>query len=394
MNAAVTAIALALFAFASALSAQLPAYNVPDDPAFVFLNVSPKRIANPGTLPALGVALADGIDIDGRVNAGLAVSFLPSNLVRYTLMPEGYRNGRPVFWFYNTQVSIGTVRKSGDTASTDLAFGFRTILFGPEPYTDPGFRNSIAGVLDRCLTQAQGVDTSLVVVQRRTGVRPAPVRDTARPQRILPPNDGAPGTQDTVKMWPVRPNTLDREVALECGARGKSRVFRAWMKDHWNDATLAISAAAGTRFDKSAVSRRASLGSSLWLLGAVPLRRTRLRNDERERVNLGQIAAQLHYIATPGGTGGINDSYWDGGVRAMAGRSNVNAFAELTRNLKRSAARGDRRSWAAGVEYMIAESLWLSAGTGERYSELLDDDRDFVFLNLKWGIAREARLGR
>ena len=386
--------AAAILLLSSGLSAQLPSYNVPDDPAFVFLQVSPKRIANPGTLPALGVALAEGIDIDGRVNAGLAVSFLPSNLLRYTLRPEGYRNGRPVFWFYNTQVSIGTVRKSGDTASTDLAFGFRTILLGPEPYSDPAFRNSIAVLLDRCLIAAQGVDTSLVVVQRRTGVRAAPVRDTARPQRILRPSDGTAGAQDTVKMWPVRPNTLDREVALECGARGKSRTLRAWMKDHWNDATLAISAAAGTRFDKSAVRDRSSLGRSLWLLGAVPIRRTTLEDDRRQRVNIGQVAAQLHYTATPGETAGLDDSFWEGGIRAMAGRSNVNAFAELTHNLKKGEAREGKRAWATGVEYMIAESFWLSAGVGERYSELLDDDRDFVFLNLKWGIAREARLGR
>src|SRR5688572_29974395 len=176
MRAGATRIAITVFAVASPVMGQLPAYNVPDDPAFVFLNVSPKRIAHPGTLPALGVALAEGVDFDGRVNSGIAVSFLPSNLVRYSLLPEAYRKGRPVFWFYNTQVSIGTVRRSGDTASTDLAFGFRTILYGPEPYSDPTFRNSIAAVLDRCLTAAQGADTSLVVVQRRTGVRPAPVR--------------------------------------------------------------------------------------------------------------------------------------------------------------------------------------------------------------------------
>lgn len=130
--------------------AQLPSYNVPDDPAFVFLGVSPKRVASAGTLPALGLALADGIDLEGRVNAGLALSFLPSNLFRYNLTPEQYRNGRPAFWLYNTQVSIGTVRRSGDTASTDLAVGVRTILVGPEPYADPSFRDRIAAVLDRC----------------------------------------------------------------------------------------------------------------------------------------------------------------------------------------------------------------------------------------------------
>ena len=383
---------LAAFSFAGTSLAQLPSYNVPDDPAFVFLNVSPKKIANPGTLPALGIALAEGVDIDGRVSAGLAVSFLPSNLVRYTLAPESYRNGSLSFWFYNTQISVGTVRKSGDTAATDLAFGFRTILAGPEPYSSQEFRNSIARVLDRCLTAAQGVDTSLVVLEHRTGLRVAPVRDSTRPERILPPNDGVAGRQDTVRMWKARANALDREVAIECGDRGKSRAIKAWMKDHWNDATLAISAASGTRFGESAISRRASLGQSLWLHGALPLRWSRLRSGERERFNLGQIAAQLHYIRIPGGD--IDASAWEGGVRAMAGKSSVNGFAELTRNLKKSAAREEQRAWAAGVEYMIAESLWLSAGFGERYSRLIDRRRDFVFLNLKWGLARDARLGR
>ncbi len=391
---ALACLSLGALSLASAGAAQLPSYNVPDDPAFVFLSVSPKRVANPGTLPALGIALAEGVDIDGRVNAGLAVSFLPSNLVRYTLAPERYRNGRPAFWFYNTQISVGTIRKSGDTASTDLAFGFRTIFAGPEPYSDQSFRNQIARVLDRCLTSARGDDTTLIVLEHRIGVRVAPVRDSTRPERILPANDGTAGTQDTARMWKPRPNTLDRELALECGARGKSRELKAWMKDHWNDATLALSAAAGTRFDRSAIRRRASLGRSLWLHGALPIRLTRAKDDKPERVNLGQIAAQLHYIQIPGGVGGIDDREWEGGIRAMAGRANVNGFAELTRNLKRSGAREDRSSWAAGVEYMIAETLWLSAGVGERYSQLIDHNRDFVFLNLKWGIAREAQLGK
>jgi hypothetical protein len=286
------------------------------------------------------------------------------------------------------------VRKSGDTATTDLAFGFRTILAGPEPYSDQDFRNVIAGVLDRCLTAAQGVDTSLIVLDHRTGVRVAPVRDSTRPERILPPSDGTSGRQDTVRTWKARPNTVDREVAIECGDRGKARAIRAWMKDHWNDATVAISAAAGTRFDESAIDRRASLGSSLWLHGALPLRWIRVKGNKRERMNLGQVAAQLHYIRAPGGIGGIDDSSWEGGVRAMAGRSNVNGFAELTRNLGKSDARENRSSWAAGAEYMLAESLWLSAGVGERYSQLIDRNRDFVFLNLKWGLAREAQLGK
>jgi len=156
---ALACLSLGTFWLASVGAAQLPSYNVPDDPAFVFLSVSPKRVGNPGTLPALGIALAEGVDIDGRVNAGLAVSFLPSNLVRYTLTPERYRNGRPAFWFYNTQISVGTVRKSGDTASTDLAFGFRTILAGPEPYSDRNFRNEIANLKHKIFQSSESASS-------------------------------------------------------------------------------------------------------------------------------------------------------------------------------------------------------------------------------------------
>ena len=378
----------------STLTAQLPAYNAPDDPAFVFLGVTPKRIGNPGTLPALGLALAEGIDVDGHVLAALAVSFLPTSLVRYSLSAERYRNGRPAFWIYNTQISVGTARHSGDAPATDLAFGLKTILVGPEPYSSQEFRNTIAVVLDRCLIQAAGVDTSLVVLEHRTGVRPAPTRDSTRPTRTLGRNDGVATAQDTVRMWKIGPEIVDRQVALECGALGKTRALKAWMNDHWNDATLAISVATGTRFDRAAISRRASLGRSLWIVGALPIRWSRATTKSAERTNLGQLAAQLQYITTPGGVGGIDDSAWEGGVRAMAGRSTINGFAELSRNLGKSDAREGRGSWATGIEWMVAQSLWLSAGVGERYAELLDSNRDFTFLNLQWAIAREPRLGR
>jgi hypothetical protein len=166
------------------------------------------------------------------------------------------------------------------------------------------------------------------------------------------------------------------------------------MKDHWNDATLAISAAAGTRFAESTTGDRESLGNSLWILGAVPIRWTKTKGEDVERVNVGQIAAQLHYISPPGAVATIQENYWEAGIRALAGRSTVNGFIELSRNLSRSPVRQDRRAWATGVEYMFAESIWLSVGVGERYAQLLDNDRDFVFLNLKWGIARESRLSR
>jgi hypothetical protein len=408
------------------LPAQLPAYNIPDDPAFVFLGATPKKVANPGTVSALGLAIADGIDIDGRVNAGLAISFLPSNIIRYSPSPDNYRNGTPGFWLYNTQTSVGTIRASGDTGSTDLGYGLRTILRGPEPYTDQTFRNSIASVLDRCLAEARGVDSSTLVLEERVGVRVAPVRDPANPTVVLKPNEGKPIaedtleityldprgrgartervvvrkirngsriTQDTVRTWKPHPNTLNSAMAVDCANRGKSQILKAWMENHWNDATLALSAAGGTRFRQSSVRRARPLGAGFWLLAGLPIRWSKGQEPERDVLNLGQIAAQLHYATAPRSAAGGSPHSWDWGLRAMAGQARYNGFAELTRSLKKGQNQPEARAWSTGVEYMAAESIWLSVGIGDRFSQVTSDSRTFVFMNLKWGLARNSQLG-
>ena len=404
------------------LRAQLPAYNLPDDPAFTFLGVAPKKIANPGTLPRLGLAIADGIDNDGRVNAGLAVAFLPSTIVHFSPSPDRYRNGTPAFWLYNTQLSLATVRTSGDTGSTDLGYGVRTILRGPEPYTDQEFRDDMASVLDRCLVQAGQTDSSTLVIEERSGVRPVAVRNPDDPTKSIRASQGKPVTQDTleltyldargkpvrtervvvrkirngavvtqdtVRAWTPSANTLNGAVAADCANRGKTRTLKRWMDRHWNDASLAVSFAAGSRFEQSSLRRTHSLGTGLWMLGGVPIRR-KGSGPDASVTNVGQLAAQLHY-ATVARSVISEKSSWDWGLRAVAGSARSNAFAELTRGLKKSARRVER-AWSTGVEYMAAESIWLSVGVGNRFSEVRADSRSFVFMNLKWGLAREAEL--
>jgi hypothetical protein len=406
----------------AALAAQLPAYNLPDDPTFTFLGVAPKKVANPGTLPNLGLAIADGIDIDGRVNAGLAVAFLPSTLVHFSPSPERYRNGTPAFWLYNTQLSLATVRTSGDTGSTDLGYGLRTVFRGPEPYTDRGFRDDMASVLDRCLAQAGQIDSSTLVIQERSGVRPVAVRNPDDPTKSIRASEGKPVTedtleltyldsrgkpvrtekvvvrkirngavvsQDTVRAWAPGANTLSSAVAVDCANRGKARTLKRWMDRHWNDASLALSFAAGSRFEQSSLRHAHSLGTGLWMLGGLPIRRHG-SGPEASVTNIGQLAAQLHYATAPRSP--ISEkSSWDWGLRAVAGSARANAFAELTRGFEKSAERVER-AWSTGVEYMAAESVWLSVGVGDRFSEVSSKSRSFVFMNLKWGLARESEL--
>jgi hypothetical protein len=407
------------------LCGQLPAYNVPDDPAFTFLGVTPKKVANPGTLPKLGLAIADGIDVDGRVNTGLAVSFLPSTIIRFSPTPERYRNGTPAFWLYNTQVSLATIRASGDTGSADFGYGFRTTFRGPEPYTDQGFRNDIASLLDRCLAEAGQVDSSTLVLQERVGVRAEAVRNPDDPTKMLRPSDGRPVsedtleltyldakgkpirtekvvvrkirngtiiTEDTVRAWKPAPNALNTAVAVDCANRKKAPLLKRWMDQHWNDATLALSFAAGTRFGQSSIRRTRSLGTGLWMLGGLPIRHTSGSGSSAKIVNIGQVAAQVHYAGASRAVTVAEGSVWDWGLRALAGSSRANAFAELTGALKKGQS-GSARAWSTGVEYMAAESIWLSVGIGDRFSEATRADKTIVFLNLKWALAREPALG-
>ena len=404
------------------ITAQLPAYNIPDDPAFAFLGATPKKVANPGTLPKLGLAIADGIDVDGRVNTGLAISFLPSTIIRFSPTPERYRNGTPVFWLYNTQVSLATIRVSGDTGSADLGYGFRTILRGPEPYTDPSFRDDIASLLDRCLFEAGQVDSSTLVIQERVGVRAEAVRNPNNPTKVMKPTEGTPVsedtleltyldskgkptrsekvvvrkirngstiTQDTVRAWAPGPNALNGVVAADCANRRTAPLLKRWMDRHWNDATLALSFAAGMRFAQSSIRRTRSLGTGLWMLGGLPIRRTSGNGPASRITNIGQIAGQIHY-ATAGASNVGERSAWDWGLRAMAGSARSNAFAELTRAVKKRSR--SARGWSTGIEYMAAESIWLSVGVGDRFSEVTRNDKTFVFVNLKWGVARESEL--
>ena len=426
MRAARMLTAVSALSLPAVLRAQLPAYNVPDDPAFAFLGATPKKVASPGTLSKLGLTLAEGIDIEGRVNTGLAVSFLPSNIIRYSPRPESYRNGTPGFWLYNTQFSLATIRSSGDTGSTDLGYGARMILRGPEPYTDTAFRHDIESVMDRCLARAEGVDSATLVVEQRVGVRVAAIRDPKDPNKFLKPNEGTPLTQDTleityldskgqgirtervvvrkirngnritqdtVRTWEPHPNVVNRALAVDCATRAKAQIVKAWMERHWNDPTFALSAATGTRFGQSSVRRTRSLGSGVWLLAGLPIRWTKGNQANPVVSNLGQIAAQLHYAKLPRTIPATERNAWDWGLRAMAGAARYNVFGELTRSLKKGQSQPDARAWSTGVEYMAAESIWLSVGIGDRFSQVTSNAKTFVFMNLKWALARESHLG-
>jgi hypothetical protein len=205
--------------------------------------------------------------------------------------------------------------------------------------------------------------------------------------------NGGTITQDTVRTWKTNPNVLNSALAIDCATRAKAQIVKAWMDRHWNDATLAVSVATGTRFGQSSIRRTRSLGSGVWLFGGLPIRWTKRNQARGEVSNLGQVAAQLHYATLPRTTPATERHAWNWGLRATAGAARYNVFGELARSLKKGARQSDARAWSTGVEYMAAESIWLSVGIGERFSQVTSNTRTFVFMNLKWGLARESHLG-
>lgn len=333
--------ALALLAAAPA-AAQLPEYRVPDDPAFVFLGVTPKQVDAPGSAKEFAFAVASGISAEGKAQSGVALGLAPADVFRVAIPVQRYRSGRPAFWLYNLQLTLGTIRAAGDTASTDFAVGGRTLLFGPDPYADPAFRAAIRGVQRRCLFAQPQVDSVLV---------------------------------------------------LQCANAARTEIVRAWMDEHWNDASLALAGAYGRRFVGSALGENEALGWSGWAVGTLPLRLP--RGGTRRPRNLGQLAGQVRYEARESFAATVpRRDDWSYGVRGVLGERDYNAFAETWRLLGSTAGEpaARRAAWSAGVEFMAAARLWLSVGVGERYAEQSRADRTVVLFNLKWGISDGPRL--
>ncbi len=92
------------------------------------------------------------------------------------------------------------------------------------------------------------------------------------------------------------------------------------------------------------------------------------------------------------------------GARALVGSAKINGFLEylaLSREVdgpdipdaEPPDLEHDSGLWSAGIEARVAEGLWASAGFGTRVSELLvDTEKTFVLLSLRWGISSAARM--
>lgn len=359
---------LLLLLIPGSLRGQYPSYNVPDDPVFVYLGVAPKNVATVGAPAQLVAALAQGIDEHGQAVAGVAVSFVPWSPRRFPLGLDEIRNP----WKYaalRTQISLGTVRAAGETGSTDLGIGFRTLLFDAGDYRR-----------DREWFGALGSGASKSCSKAPT----EPIRgfESGTTPRQLTPGGGYDPDTLYLRAFPTYP---DAATADECREKYAARRITQWQKEHWNASQIGIGFATGPRFVGSSLDDARWVGASTWVTGAKSLR------------GWGQIVGQMRYDFRNAAADTLQDQQAvAAGGRFLVGGAAMNGFAELLYARPLHPRNGEPAhdvGWSLGLEFQVAEKLWLSGGFGEIYDGLVKKgDRTVMLFNVRFAATQAARL--
>ena len=302
----------------------------PESPAFTFLGVSPTRISQPGAVRELGAELLSAIGADGRVRQGFALEIAPWSLIPGLSIPlDDYQNRFLSYVLANTQLSIGTARAAGDTASTDLSAGIRFTLFDE---TDP--------MRDRAFTADVGT-------------------------RLRGCADG--------------PETTEAEIAL-CADSLMANAYASRTAARWNARRLSIGVAAGLHFAASELARSEYAGVQLWAAGSQPIG------------SIGQVIGQVSWRQSPELNDAAESDLLVYGGRLVLGAATFGVFGELAGEDHSGDVDESALVWSAGAELRIAGNLWLSAGLGSRFDALTAEDRTIVLANVRWGIADRSRL--
>lgn len=297
------AVATAAILSPLAAAAQKP-YAIPESPAFTFLNATPAQVSRPTSARALAAGILNGASpLTGKLQQGIAIDLAPWSFVQGLRIPlNEYQRNRGKYILANTQLSLATVRASGDSSSTDLALGLRvTFIDRSDPMSDTAFTNELRRRVRSCL--------------------------------------------------PELPTEAAMAQAEACNREQAQAMRKQWLDDrgHWNDGSLAAAAAGGWRFDQSALKSANWEGWAAWITGALPLGRG------------GQAIGQVRYNAH----NGEQDNGVAFGGRALYGSAAINAFVEVAGG-NRTGGDDGRADWTGGLEFRAAENLWISTGFGSR----------------------------
>jgi hypothetical protein len=312
-------------------------FSIPESPAFTFLNTSPAEITRPSNWREFSVSLLSGVNESGAAQQGFALELAPFQVVPgFQVNLKEYREDFFKRAAYRTQVSLGTVQASGDSGSTDIAFGIRV------PLLDDG---------DLMQNAAYARDLGAGLLE------------------CAPPSPGAGAeARECLRKQKMTVDSMYREL-LD-------------LRGNWRTRRLVVAFAFGTRLVNSSFSNGQALGWSTWALGSNPLGRW------------GMVVGSLRVSRRQEVAGQPGFSSVRYGGRAIVGSTGVNGFLEVvgdSRFDRDPGADQGKTSWAGGLEVRLSHGIWLSTGFGQRYAEAQAPDRVVVIANLRWGLSAEPR---
>jgi len=305
-------------------------FIAPESPAFTFLGLSPAMVTRPTSAKGLALTLANAVDSAGRVVQGFAIEFVPPFLkTAFRTDLARYQQSALTRALANTRISLGSAKVGGDSASTDLGLGLSVLFVDRgDPMGDAAFTRRLSEVLSQSL--------------------------------------------------PETPPPADSEIPPE--VRASVQELRSeWKTAHWNSRRTLFSAVTGLRFLRSEFGDSRGLGGSAWLVHSEPMRTwgqflLHLQYDHRRELPATPKQQRLVY-----------------GTRANLGSPGYNSFLELSGSSDLTHGGDPQGRWTAGVEFRIADGVWVSTGLGSGFGPARSGDHVIVIANLRWAIADAAR---
>jgi len=353
-----------LAAARAAVSAAGPAltgfYPVPDIPAAALLNVSPGTVSRPGSMKDLAVGLLNGIGADGRSRQGFAVEASSALLRLFRVTLDQYQQSAAARLRARLSLSFATVQSSGDTGSTDLAWGVRLPLWdNGDVLADSGYTRRLGAELLSCAPAAPPA-----------GI---PVNDARGDSDAARTADGDSAAR-AKQMACMHKLATVKELSGTAGAMGEAAAARGW-----NVRRAFVAYAGSGRFPRAAFTNYAYAADRLWMSAAFPL------------VPIVQAVAYAdltHHHAVRS-SAAFNTAAVGG--RMNVGSARVNGFAELLGEAAGGSAVPRRSTeWSAGLEFLPVDGLWISTGIGRRAADALSPAHTLVIATLHWSFAGKA----
>jgi hypothetical protein len=316
---------------------EVPVPNmIAEAPVFAFLGASPASVSRPTSARALTTDILNAIGPAGEVQQGIAVEFAPWSLIPGVRIPlTDYQSKMGSYILANTQISLATVRSAGDSASTDVGAGFRMTLFNRgDPMTSKLFTRA----LDLKMSQICG--------------QPADYR------------------------WEEKDRYTHCFDSLYVSYREE------WVKEHWNESALTLAGATGWRFRESETDKDNWMGLALWMTGALKL--------GRRGQGLFQVGYDHRKAVWPDTVLAHNVKF---GVRGIAGGPDFNLYTEYVGSYNFEAGEdGYSARFSGGLEYRIAEGMWISTGVGRYLQRPEPAEQIFIIADVRWEISKGPRL--